>query len=60
MFAPDALTRLARLYNIQSSYRDGLGQLRQASTDAILQILRALGAPLQRFDDADDAWRQRR
>jgi 4-alpha-glucanotransferase len=60
MFAPNALTRLARLYNIQSSYRDGLGQLRHASTDAILQVLRALGAPLQRLDDADDAWRQRR
>lgn len=60
MFAANALTRLARLYNIQSSYRDGLGQLRQASKDAILQVLRALGAPLQRFDDADDAWRQRR
>lgn len=60
MPAPNALNRLAHLYNLQSSYRDGLGQLRHASTDAILQVLQALGAPLHRLDDAQDAWRQRR
>ena len=60
MFAPNALNRLARLYNLQSSYCDGLGQPRQASTDAILQVLQALGAPLRRLDEAEDAWRQRR
>ena len=60
MFAPNALYRLARLYNLQSTYFDGLGQPRQASTDAILQVLQALGAPLRRLDEAEDAWRQRR
>jgi 4-alpha-glucanotransferase len=60
MFAPNALNRLARLYNLQSSYCDGLGQPRQASPGAILQVLQALGAPLRRLDEAEDAWRQRR
>ncbi len=60
MDSPNALHRLARLYNIQSSYRDGLGQLRQAPTEAILRVLEALGAPMLRVDDAPDALRQRR
>ena len=60
MSPPNALHRLARLYNIQSAYRDGLGQLRQAPAEAVLRVLQALGAPLHRLDDAADAWRQRR
>ena len=57
---PSLLHRLTRLYGIQSAYRDGLGQLRQAPTEAILRALQALGAPLDRLDDLDDAYRQRR
>ena len=60
MPAPNALNHLAHLYNIQSAYRDGLGQLRQAPAEAILRVLQALGAPLHRLEDASDAWRQRR
>ena len=60
MPAPNILNRLARLYHIQSMYRDGLGQLRQAPPDAILRVLQVLGAPLYRLEDALDAWRQRR
>ncbi|HEX6769342.1 MAG TPA: hypothetical protein VF208_08325, partial [Candidatus Binatia bacterium] len=60
MPAPNILNRLARLYHIQSMYRDGLGQLRQAPPEAILRVLQVLGAPLYRLEDALDAWRQRR
>ncbi len=60
MAMPNALQRLARYYKIQSSYRDGLGQARQAPVDAVLQVLQALGAPMQRIDDAGDALRLRR
>ena len=60
MPAPNVLERLARLYNIQTAYRDGLGQLRQAPAEAILRVLQVLGAPLHRLDDAPDARRERR
>ena len=60
MAKPDALQRLARYYNIQSDYRDGLGQMRQAPVEAVLKTLQALGAPVTRIDDASDALRQRR
>lgn len=60
MATPNALQRLARYYNIQSGYRDGLGQARQAPLEAVVQVLQDLGAPLQRVDDAGDALRQRR
>jgi 4-alpha-glucanotransferase len=51
---------LARLYHIQSEFRDGLGQLRQASPEAILSALRSLDAPLDSLHDVADALRQRR
>ncbi|MGE5218759.1 MAG: 4-alpha-glucanotransferase [Chloroflexota bacterium] len=54
------LHRLARFYHIQSEYRDGLGQLRQAPPDAILSALKSLDAPLHSLDDVVDALRQRR
>ena len=60
MFAPNAINRLARLYNVQPAYRDGLGQQRQAPGEAVLRVLQALGAPLHRLDEAQEAWRQRR
>lgn len=60
MAMPNALRRLARYYNIQSDYRDGLGQSRQAPVEAVLQVLQALGAPVSRIDDAGDALRLRR
>ena len=59
MAARNALNQLARLYNIQSAYHDGLGILRRAPAEAILRVLQVLGAPLHRLDDAPDARRQR-
>ncbi len=60
MNMPSLLHRLTRLYGIQSVYRDGLGQVREAPAESILRVLQALGAPLHRLDDVDDAYRQRR
>ena len=40
------LHSLARLYNIQASFQDGLGQQRNAPAEAVLAALRALGAPV--------------
>jgi 4-alpha-glucanotransferase len=56
----DLLHRLTRLYGVQSVYRDGLGEVRAASSESILRTLQALGAPLHRLDDLDDAYRQQR
>jgi 4-alpha-glucanotransferase len=56
----DLLRRTARLYGVQSAYRDGLKQPRQAPPEAILLALQALDAPVERFDDLDHAYRQRR
>jgi len=60
MNLPSLLHRLGRQYGIQSDYRDGLGELRRAPTEAILRTLQALGAAIHRLDDLDDAFRQRR
>ncbi len=59
---PNLLHRLTRVYGIQSAYRDGLKQSREAPAEAILLALQALGAPIiiDRPDDLDDAYRQRR
>ena len=54
------LHRVARLYNIQTVYRDGLDQVREAPIEAALRALQALGAPVHRLDDLDDAFRERR
>jgi 4-alpha-glucanotransferase len=58
----DLLHRTSRLYGIQSAYRDGLKQARQAPVEAIVLALQGLGAPIMidRLDDLDDAYRQRR
>jgi 4-alpha-glucanotransferase len=54
------LHRLTRLYGVQTAYRDGLKQEREAPVEAILLALQALGAPMLRLDDIDDAYRQHR
>ncbi len=41
-----ALVRLADRYGIRTSYRDGMGQMRQAGAEALLRILHSLGADL--------------
>ena len=54
------LQTVARLYNIQAKYRDGFGQLRTASPEAILSALNSLGAPVRSQEDLPGALRERR
>ncbi len=54
------LRNLARLFQIQSEYRDVRGQLRKASTEAVLSTLKCLGAPIESIGDVPDALRQQR
>lgn len=56
----DALRTLARLHGVQTAYLDITGRRRAASPEALLAVLRALGAPLERAEDAADAARARR
>lgn len=60
MTDPDHLQKLARLYNLQAAYHDGLGQLRKAPREAVLSILKALGAPVESSADVPSAVRARR
>ena len=59
MAAPDQLQNLARLYNLQTAYIDGLGELRQAPPESILSVLQSLGAPVSSLDDVPGALRAR-
>lgn len=54
------LRALARLYNVQTSYYDIFGEHRHSPVEGLLRVLRVLGAPLQRIEDAPDALRERR
>ncbi|MEM9192525.1 MAG: 4-alpha-glucanotransferase [Myxococcota bacterium] len=49
------LHELAECYGVTTSYIDGLGQRREPTTEALLAILRSLGAPIERPEDARDA-----
>jgi 4-alpha-glucanotransferase len=60
MQAPDLLQKLARLYNLQTVYRDGFGQLRAAPLEAILAVLSCLDAPVASLEDVPEALRARR
>jgi 4-alpha-glucanotransferase len=51
------LDALAKAYGVQTSYHDDQGKLVTASTDALLTVLRALGAPLERPEQAAAALR---
>ena len=55
-----ALRQLAHLYGVQTAYYDVVHRRRQASPDALLLTLQALGAPLESFRDAPAALRERR
>ncbi|MGH7851878.1 MAG: 4-alpha-glucanotransferase [Candidatus Binatia bacterium] len=59
MPAPDPLQTLARLYNLQAVYHDGLGQLRNAPPEAILSVLKSLGAAVESMADVPNALRAR-
>jgi 4-alpha-glucanotransferase len=54
------LRHLARLYGVQTEYRNVAGQRCAASTETLLAMLQALGAPLARVDEAADAVRHAR
>lgn len=53
------LRRTARLYGIQAQYRDGFDRPCQASTQAVLSVLKTLGAPVNGVDDLSNALRER-
>ncbi len=52
-----SLDELARHLGVTRSYHDGMGQARRACDDALLAVVRALGAPVDRMDDAPEALR---
>jgi 4-alpha-glucanotransferase len=54
------LHNLAGLYDVQTVYYDGLGELREAPPEAILSALRSLGAPIETLNDVPNARRQQR
>lgn len=60
MTKQDHLHDLARLYRVQTRHWDGLGRLVEPPREAILGVLRMLGAPVERMADLADALRQRR
>ncbi len=51
---------LARLYGLQTSFRDVFGASRTTPVDAVLEILRKLGAPIHGIEDVPDVLRERR
>lgn len=54
-----ALHQLARLYGVQTVYYDITGQLRRASPESMVAVLRALGAAMETLSDAPAALRER-
>ena len=60
MPVPDPLQTLARLYNLQTVYHDGLGELRKAPAEAVLSVVKSLGAAVESLADVPSALRARR
>ena len=56
----ESLHRLARMYRVLVYYWDGLGVHRQASPEALLAVLRELGAAVESLEDAPAAVEERR
>jgi 4-alpha-glucanotransferase len=54
------LTTLARMYGVQTAFYDVEARRQQASPEAVLLVLRALGTPVETFADVTDALRERR
>ncbi|MBN1225441.1 MAG: 4-alpha-glucanotransferase [Deltaproteobacteria bacterium] len=52
--------QLAHHYGVQTSYYDVSGSLQEASSDALLSVLRSLGAPIESLADIPGAWRERK
>ncbi|MBI3065870.1 MAG: 4-alpha-glucanotransferase, partial [Deltaproteobacteria bacterium] len=51
---------LARLYGVQTAHYDGFGRFVEPPREALLGVLRMLGAPVEGMEDLADALRQRR
>src|SRR5437868_7810301 len=58
--AEGRLRELARLYGVQTAYYDIERQRKRAAPEALLAVLRALGAPVERLADVPAALRARR
>ncbi|HYC53721.1 MAG TPA: 4-alpha-glucanotransferase [Candidatus Binatia bacterium] len=54
------LTALCRALGVQRSYRDGTGTTRTPDVDALIAVLRELGAPMTGAEDAAEALRELR
>ncbi|MFC1914860.1 4-alpha-glucanotransferase, partial [Chloroflexota bacterium] len=54
------LHQLARLYNVQTAYYDVAHHRQQSSTDSLLAVLQALGAPVTSLSEVSSALRERR
>lgn len=52
-----SLEALSEALGVTRSYHDGTGRLRRACDEALLAVVRALGAPVERIEDAADALR---
>ena len=49
------LDRLARAYRVLTVFRDGFKKFREASPETLTSILKTLGAPIERPQDAEEA-----
>lgn len=58
--AGNLLRQLARAYGIQTAYYDVYKRRREASSEALLAVLKAFGAPVSTLGDLPRAWRERR
>ncbi len=54
------LRSLARMYGVQTAFYDAEGRRREASAEAMLRVLGALGAPVETSADVPGALRERR
>jgi 4-alpha-glucanotransferase len=55
-----SLRNLARAYGVETEYRDNYGEQQEASAEALLAVVKALGAPVASIDDIAAARRERR
>src|SRR4051812_26949035 len=56
----ETLHQLADAYGVETGYDDDQRRRRDSSPETLLAVLRVLGAPVTRIEDAGDALRQRR
>ena len=60
MTTADALHRLAESYGVEAGYDDDQGRPVRVAPESLLAVLRVLGAPISRVENAPDAIRARR